>query len=291
MSALDTVKVKRLVKAALPEPARGWIIERRREWLDKQLFRRHLRPTDTFIVAHPKSGNTWLAYMLVVLLQGDRDGRVNMKNLRNYSPHIHHHDSWIADYPALADPRVFRNEGPCYPDFYPKILYLLRDPRAVLISLYHMHNTIFVDKRMSFEAFLDEYLAYGCIRHWEPWQTRWDRQVLAWTRRAQRDARIVIVRYEDMVRDRRAVLARVAQFVGVPRGGEDLALAVDRGSFEAMRRDEEEHGAEAYAPEEQERGRFVRRGKIDGWRDEIDARSIARIEQALAPAMRITGYL
>jgi hypothetical protein len=275
-----TRRIKRFVKAVLPGPVRDWV-----------LFRRHLRPTDVFIVAHPKSGNTWLAYMLAILLWKDRDGHVNLGNQGNYVPHTHHNDVAIAQYPHLPDPRIFRNEGPRYQELYPKIMYLIRDPRAVLVSLYHMYEAIVGPRRpLTFQAFLDEYLIHGCIRSWEPWQIRWDRQVTTWLRRAERDTRIMIIRYEDMVRDRQAVLARAAKFAGIRYDAEDLAVAVARGSFQAMRTNEEQHGTEIYSPEAQKRARFIRRGTPDGWKDEIEPQVLARIEEALGPAMRLAGY-
>ncbi len=283
--------VKSLVKGVLPKATRTWITARRQERFEKQLIRRHLRATDVFIVAHPKSGNTWLAYMLAILLCKDREGRVHMGNQGRYVPHMHHEDATIAEYDHLPDPRVFRNESPRYPELCPKIVYLVRDPRSVLVSLYDMYVTIFGQRfPLTFEAFVDEYLTHGCIRRWEPWQVRWDRQVLAWLRRADRDPRVMVVKYEDMVRDRRGVLERVARFAGIDYGVEDLEQAVARGSFEAMRHNEEEHGAEAYSPEEQRRGRFVRRGQPEGWKDEIEPRLLTRIEEAFLPAMRATGY-
>lgn len=288
---VGTRNVKAVAKIMLPAPARNWITAYRRNRLDRQLFRGHLRPTDVFIVAHPKSGNTWLAYMLAILIHKDAEGRITLANIGDYVPTEHGRDSAIADHAYLPDPRIFRNETPRYPHLYPRIVYLIRDPRAVLVSLFHMYNTIFAKRRMTLEDFLSEYLTHGCIRQWEPLVTRWDRQVLDWMRRADHDERVMIVRYEEMVADRRLVLERVARFAGIPYGEGDLALAVSRGSFDSMRRNEEEHGAESYSPEAGKRGRFIRRGQVDGWKSELEPHLVERIEHELAAAMKIAGYL
>ncbi len=87
------------------------------------------------------------------------------------------------------------------------------------------------------------------------------------------------------------VLERTAKFAGIAYSDNDLALAVDRGSFEAMRRNEEEHGAESYTAAQRKRGQFVRRGQVDGWKNELDPQLIARIEHEFAPAMKVAGYL
>lgn len=58
-----------------------------------------------------------------------------------------------------------------------------------------------------------------------------------------------------------------------------------------MRRNEETHGAEAYWGEIGQRGRFIRRGKTDGWKQEMDGDLAEQIETEFAPAMKATGYL
>lgn len=290
-----------VARAVLPKRTRHWIYLRReatRRWVEKRRYeadvrrtlRQHLRPTDVFIVAHTKSGNTWLAYMLAILLRRDRDDRVRLKNLGEFVPNLQNRDAAIAEYADLPDPRIFRNETPLHAELFPKVIYIVRDPRAVLVSYYHMYRTLFGDEETTLADFIREYLRDGCVSRWEPFQISWDRQVLAWTGRAQRSDRVLVVKYEDMVRDRRAVLERVARFAAVPYTEDLLALAVARGGFEAMRRHEERYGAEAYDEEQARRGRFIRRGKPDGWKDELTPDLAADIQRRFARAMAAAGY-
>ncbi|WP_419857445.1 sulfotransferase domain-containing protein [Candidatus Palauibacter irciniicola] len=262
-------------------------------------FLRSLRPTDVFLVGHPKSGNTWLAYMLAVLLSDDREGEVNLYNVGDHVPFVHGRDHEIAAWDHLPDPRVFRNEYPRYPHRYPGTLYLVRDPRAVLVSFWHMFATMFDDRAMTLSRFVDGYLSGGApFDAWHRHLRRWDRQVAAALRRAEGGERVCIVRYEDLVSDREAALRRVAHFIGavpaedVPAGtSERLSRAAARGSFEAMRDLEGRHGAEAYAGRARGEGRFVRRGQAEGWKDEMDPADAARIEAAFGPVMERAGYL
>ncbi|MFQ5530433.1 MAG: sulfotransferase domain-containing protein, partial [Gemmatimonadota bacterium] len=108
-------------------------------------FRRCLRPTDVFLVGHPKSGNTWLAYMLAVLLSGERDHEVNLYNVGDFVPFVHGRDHEISKWEHLRNPRVFRNEYPLHRRLYPRILYIVRDPRSVLVSFWHMYRVMFDD--------------------------------------------------------------------------------------------------------------------------------------------------
>lgn len=257
---------------------------------NKMLFQNNLRHTDVFLVGHPKSGNTWLAYMLAIVLYRDFEYRINLANLREFIPYIHGSDSSIAKFVHLSNPRVFRNEWPVYPDLYPKTLYLVRDPRAVLVSYFHHYRTVTGDDQTSLEDFVEEYLTYGCIRKFEPKLVRWDKQVLDWIERTKLQP-VLIVKYEDVVGDRRKVLESVLKFIGGQYGEKQLELAVERGSFEAMRAIEEKYGAESHPGEIGRRGRFVRKGKINGWRQELTSNLAQRIIFEFAEAMNILGYL
>ncbi|WP_419950127.1 sulfotransferase domain-containing protein [Candidatus Palauibacter sp.] len=270
-----------------------------RNRLREPRFLRALRPTDVFLVGHPKSGNTWLAYMLAVLLSDDREGEVNLYNVGDHVPFVHGRDHEIAAWEHLPDPRVFRNEYPSHESRYPGTLYLLRDPRAVLVSFWHMYATMFGDRDVTLPAFVDGYLTGAApFDVWHRHLARWDRQVSGALRRAEQGDRIHIARYEDFVEDREAALRRVARFIGcmpagdVPAGtSAALARAVARGSFEAMRDLEGRHGSEAYAGRARGEGRFVRRGRTDGWKVEMDPATAARIEAAFGPVMERVGYL
>lgn len=253
---------------------------------------RAVRPTDVFLIGHPKSGNTWLAYMLAIVLFKDRSDEITLSNVGDYVPFVHGQDPRIVEWLHLPDPRIFRNEEPIFPDLYPKVIYVLRDPRAVLISFYRMYQVMLNDQRTTFRSFLDQYLAMdGIFLKWNHGLERWDRQALSWTRRAKSDPRVVVVRYEELVVDRRRVLKRLARFVGISRDQAVFDCAVGRGSFQAMRANEKEHGAEAYRGEIGQRGRFVRRGEIAGWKEELSPELARQIEQAFLPAMKVTGYL
>jgi len=256
---------------------------------DRTLFKLHLDLSDIFLVGHPKSGNTWLAYMLAILIRRDFGHQITLSNIGEYIPVVHGRDRKIAKYSNLPKPRVFRNEWPVHPDLYPKVVYLVRDPRAVLVSYYHMYRTITPDCEMSIRAFVEEYLSHGCIWNLEP-LVRWDRQVLVWKKRAEREGNVMIVKYEDMVIGRAQVLKGLIKFGEIPCTQADLDIAVARGSFELMRKDEEKHGAESYPGAVGKRGRFIRRGKIDGWKDEMDLPTLKQIERELGAAMKAMGY-
>jgi hypothetical protein len=257
---------------------------------DRNQFLRRLRETDVFIVGHPKSGNTWLAYMIAIILRAAEAPPITMANIKEHIPHIHGSDGSIRKYELLRNPRFFRNEYPIHPECYLKTIYLIRDPRAVLVSYYHMYCVVRPREPLTLTAFLDQYLREGCLKNLEPLQ-RWDRQVAAWLKKASDNKRVLIVKYEDMLKDRKSIIERVIRFTDLKVEDNRIREAVDRGSFEQMQQDEEAHGAEAYLKIQDKREKFIRRGEQDGWKDELEPGMVARIEQELGPTMRAAGYL
>ena len=271
--------VKAVIRPVVPRRLRDWMY-----------FKRSLRPTDVFLVGHPKSGNTWLAYMLAVMTRDDREQNINISNIGEYAPTIHGNDIRIGEYATLPDPRIFRSEATVYPEAYPRTIYIVRDPRSVLLSYYHhcVHDTHRTDWPIA--DFVDEMLTNGCIRSLEPDLIRWDRQVEAWLERAERQ-KVIVVKYEDLKKDRRAEMEKLSRFLGFEHNQAAIDLAAERGDFSQMRSEEKQFGAESYAGEKGQRGFFVRKGKVDSWKEEMSPEVIGRIEQAFYPTMKKMGYL
>jgi len=280
--------MKSLIKSALPDATLQWIRDQRDP--RRRQFGRSLRPDDTFLVGHPKSGNTWIAYMLASLMEKRVGGTLTLANVRDFLPLVHNRDWEINRYNHLPSPRVFRNEAPHYSEKYPKTIYIVRDPRAAFVSYYHHCLHDLESPGWPMKEFVAEMLAHGCIRRLEPQLVRWDRQVSIWLERARHQA-VHIVRYEDLQKDCRKELLEIVRFMDLKCAPIDIDNAVDRGSFKNMRRDEQLHGAEPYSGDKGEKGFFVRRGKVDGWEDELTPELARQIESAFRLPMQKLGYL
>lgn len=252
-------------------------------------MRRSVRSTDVFLVGHAKSGNTWLAYMLAALLHPNEVERITLSEIGRFVPPVHDAETYIRTFGELPSPRVFRNERPRYPRQYPRTIYVVRDPRAVLVSYYH-HYIAVTDASESIESFVARYITDGCISDWEPTVTRWDRQVMRWQARARRQP-VSFVRYEDLASDRVSELRSLARFIGLASTEDELEAAAAKGAFEVMRADEETGGSGVYGKDARSGSRFIRRGEPDGWRDELSADAARRIAAAFAPAMAVWGYV
>ncbi len=286
--------MKNIIKALVPEAIKANLKSRQQKKALKEQFLKGLRSTDVFLVGHPKSGNTWLAYMLGIVSQGENHEAVNLKNVSQFIPTIHSVDEKVSESEHLSSPRVFRNEGPIFAELYPKTIYIVRDPRAVLLSYYHHWLHTDSQDHGTLEEFIDEILEHGCIRRWDPWLLGWEVQVLAWTARANQQA-VKIVRYEDLIENRKETFRDVLDFCEIPCDDALFLTAVERGDFQSMRKVEQQHGAESYPGEEgndkEEKGFFVRKGVVDSWKEEMPENVIQKIEKKFHQTMQNLGYL
>ncbi len=255
--------------------------ERRRE----KLFKHALRPSDVFLVGHPKSGNTWLAFALTLIAHPE----AHIRDLRTYIPTIHGADERIAYYEHLLEPRVFRNEWPVFPNLYPKTIYLVRDPRAALLSYYHHYTVLFGGERETADSFVARYVKNKKIEEFEPDLPAWDTHVAEWLKRKETQP-VLFVKYEDMKRDFQKVFETVTAFIGLRVPPEIVARIANATTFSAMRKNEESYGAESYPQKKGEEKRFMRKGDIDSWKQELSYESVALIEHAYGPLMQKLGY-
>lgn len=162
------------------------------------------------------------------------------------------------------------------------ILYLVRDPRDVAISLSH-HAGISIDRAI--EQMLDP----TCHSD-GPMQLRyalgdWATHVTGWTE--QKEVPVEIVRYEDLRSDTGAEFARIVHSLAGSASPAEIGRAVAHSSLKELQRQEAAYGFRESLPHQE---RFFRAGQIGEWHDVLTANQIRRIETACAPVMEQWGY-
>ena len=252
------------------------------QFLAQRRFVHSLRPSDVFVVTYPKSGTTWLLFLLANILKSDPDEEITFVNYIHYVPDIN--DSYfaknhLAEFASLPDPRIFAVHAP-YDPVLPKVVYVLRDPRDVMVSYYHY-------KRLTDASFCGSLRDFVMSDNHYPCQ--WDEHVAGWLLNS-RHTPLCLVRYEEMHKDTSGVLKRVLDFAGLRYTEADIARAVEASRFERMRSAEERHGIPQPEVLTHTDERFVRRGKIGGYRHELDAESLRIIDEKYGAIMRIVGY-
>src|ERR1700704_2926544 len=240
-------------------------------------------PDDVFLVSYPKSGNTWARFLLANLLHPEQS--VNFANLRRLIPDFNGGGT-KRDFDRMARPRMIKSHG-CFDPRYPRVIYIVCDPRAVAVSQYHYHRKRRkIEDDLPIERFVARFLTG---ENWD--NASWGQNVLTWVGVRDGDPRFLLLRYEDMIADTSRELRKVTAFLGLDVTEEQIARAVERSSAGKMRKMEQEQSDKSGLTKGSRKDlAFVRTASAGGWRSELPSPLVARIEAAWAPLMRHLGY-
>jgi hypothetical protein len=269
------MSLKQLTKRAISGPGRLL-----REAHGRRRFARSIRNGDTFIVGYPKSGTNWIGFLLALIVADRATGTRSQITLEESS-------RWVPDFnddyfgfrplpddPTLGRPRVFKVHAPFDPELA-RVIYVVRDPRDVIVSyFYHKLRT-----KTDFEMSIEEYVETN-----DNWPGDWGEHVTGWLEAIDED-RVLLVRYEDLQTDPTSEFRRIVDFSGFEIGEVELAEYVERSSFTNMRRAE-------VACDGDEAGelRFTRKGVVGDWRNELSPESVSLIEKRYGSLMVSLGY-
>jgi hypothetical protein len=221
------------------------------------------------------------------------------------------------DFRKLGRPRVIKSHD-CFDPRYRRVVYIVRDPRDVAVSLYYYAKKVKnIDDSLSIEAFVEKMLIPG-----RSYNGTWGEHVGSWLvnpsniaefNSRNSDARprsagcvdmkteglgarghernFFLVRYEDLLQDTSAWLQRIAEFSGLSASAERIERAVQRSSADSMRKLESAQNLQwATTRETRKDIRFVREAKSGQWRTALSESSTAEIESAWGHLMKLIGY-
>ncbi len=236
-------------------------------------------PDDVFIVSYPKSGNTWTRFLIGNLVYEDG---VSFANIEYRIPSIYMHPDRV----LRRLPRLLKSHE-CFDPRYRRVIYIVRDPRDVAVSCYHYYQKM----RWLGDCPLDDFVPRFMKPEFEINYGNWADHLKSWVCLRQSSEDFLLLRYEEMLEHPQAELARVAAFLKIAATPERLNRAVALSSADRMRELEKKEGhAWQLIKESRQDKPFVRAARSGGWREALSPESVARIEAAWGPAMRMAGY-
>jgi len=214
--------------------------------------------SDIWLVSYPKSGNTWLRFLLSNLLYPLE--KVDFFSVNKMVPDIYY--SSTRSFRKMETPRVIKSHE--YFDVrYKKVIYVVRDPRDVVVSYFH-HCKKFklIENDFLMTDFLHDFLE-GKI---DPFGT-WYVNVQSWLDNRQCDNNFLLLRYEDILDNPLIAAVRINKFLDINRSHKQLSEAIANSSFENMR--EMEAKDHLTSKKELPDRYFVRNGKSAGWETDL----------------------
>lgn len=216
------------------------------------------RPTDRYIVAHPRSGSTWLRTIFSNLVYPERPSDPDVYN--TYMPSVA-----LRRLPLIwrsASPRLMVSHAGYIPGL-PRVVLLVRDGRDAIVSTYHYLVTRRKrDRVQDFAAFFSRYMlgAYGPV---------WHKDVLHWLTCGQQELKenLLVVRFEDMKADPSGVVSQIATFLDIAHTSAELEKAIHGASIETMRVIEQQRITKDKVAVDTKDASFYRGGKTGQWQD------------------------
>jgi len=240
--------------------------------------RAKIHDDDLFLVSYPKSGNTWMRFMLANLLQTQQLGPeaepINFNSAVQFVPEYELHTRQVED---AARPRILKSHAAYDPSF-PRVAYLVRDPRDVYVSYYH-----YMRKRLPEATTFSDFIRIDGLH-----PCHWHEHVGSWVTQPN----VLVIRYEDMLKDAAGQLRRLldhGRHTGFSPAQVDAAVA--RSSFNRMKAIEQDKGRPFQS--EQHRAQsttFMRSGKANAWHDYFTPDDHAMIVNRMGPLMKRLGY-
>jgi hypothetical protein len=176
---------------------------------------------DVFLVSYPRSGNTWVRFML---LQARPDFSENdFSRIEEIIPDMHGPHTWH----RCGRTRVVKSHLKWWQPFR-RVIYLVRDGRAATYSNWRYQRDE-GKHGMSFEDYIKQ----------PRWPSSWGEHVSGWVNAPETK---LIVRYEDLLTEPHKQLKALCGAIGWPMNNERVDQIVRNSSQDRMRAMEQRSG-------------------------------------------------
>jgi hypothetical protein len=237
---------------------------------------RGLTSNDVLIASYPRSGSTWLRFMLYEVLTGQPSG---FTAVNQAIPAVGQRvRALLPEGGRLLQTHELRSK------LGPRVIYMVRDVRDVLLSEHRARRRVGAQPP-PLDTFVRTFLN-GRVDVFGSWVEH----VSYWVSPNEPShPHLFLLRYEDLRADTEARLTEVLQFLNVASSSAIIREAIEDNSLARMREKEASAFPNASVTVDPE-ARFVGKGLVEGWRGHLSAEAIRAIEAAAGSVLSQLGY-
>jgi Sulfotransferase domain len=239
---------------------------------------------DIFLVTYPRSGTTWISCIAAGLLFQRSPESLTEVDWLVPDVHVLPGKSKVpaANQYLIKSHFPLNGTGGPFGD-YRKVIYLIRDPRDVLLS-YHRYVRFLSKYPGDLKEFATDWVA-GRI-----WPCSWQEHVNSWLAPRLRKApfELTVLRYEDFIADPVGQTGVLAAVLGVNPGRARIEEIVADTSPESMR-ERESKGNSGVSPNL----KFIGAAKDGNWKElqsQEDREAVSIVEEFALASMQRMGY-
>lgn len=236
-----------------------------------------LQQSDCFLASYPKSGNTWVKFVLATICA---KRSVEAWSARNqFVPAVGHQKEGKPVLPGAG--RLIKTHE-SYRPAYKKAIFLVRDPRDVCVSYYH-HEMRELGSKHPFSHFLNRFVqgqvdGYGC----------WEFHTRSWVDAAARtNVSIHSVRYEDLLVNPVSEFQKICVFLGLQITSEELISAIEDNRPDRMREKEQRLGENTLR--QAQKPSFVRSAKSNDWKTNFSPEDLSFLQSQFSWSSQFYG--
>jgi hypothetical protein len=238
-----------------------------------------VRPDDVLIASYPRSGSTWIRFLLTeILMQQPAEWPLVNRVIPDAGGH--------GEAPVLVPGggRLIKTHdrfvGPCR-----RAVYIVRDVRDVVLSEYRWELRDGV--RRTLDEQIELTLASGTpmslFGSWRDHVTYW-----LGTDTARRGD-LLVIKFEEFRQDPVTKLGEVLGFLGLDAPAPEVDAAIANNSVEKMR-DREEHAVDAGISGGDPRYPWIGQGAVMGWRSKLTPEQAQRLSAGAGDVLSRLGY-
>ncbi|XP_045532715.1 sulfotransferase 1C4-like [Pieris brassicae] len=295
---------------------KGYLVTERYKEMAADIYNMEIRPDDVWVVTYARSGTTW-TQELVWMVANDLDYKTSKAIVlperfpflehammlypslkqeileeKNNDPHVKKvlelfSEPFAKPLASTPSPRFIKSHLPISllsPKLLDaKVVYVARDPRDAAVSFWHMGSSL---RTISFDGDFKTYwnLFIKDLLYWTPF---FEHLKEAWEQR--NNPNLLFIFYEELQKDLKGVVHRVADFLGKTYTEEQIIELCDHLNFKnfktnpAVNSDLLRDIGLVHNKHE-----FIRKGKTGGWRDYFDEEMTAQADKWMEVNLRDT---